>query len=134
MSETHKHTHWGERIEGRLKGVLAHGIVGDLHARAGRDLHDTLGNVLTTIEDDVIAAVRFGEFSFFLRTDSADDSGPQVLGPLRKQQSGASSGGVDEDRISGTEVRRAVGKVLRRHALEHHRRSHFVRNLFRKFE
>jgi hypothetical protein len=115
-----------QTIDGRIKGILADGIIGRLNAGAVGDVAYLGDDILVTVQDRMIAAIGPRQFGLFLRADTADHRRSHVFGPLTEDQANTAGGGIDQYRVAGLNGISAVAKIMRRQALQHHCRRRLV--------
>ena len=121
IAEAHHQPERRQAVDAGVPGVLAHAVIHRRHhGPAGDPLH--LGRQIAMAHHRMRRTVRTGEFRLLLGRDHADDRRAEVLRPLAKDQPHAAGGGMHHDRVAGLHRIGAADQVLRRHALQHHRR------------
>jgi len=73
---------WRQTFKRTEKCVLAHGVIGHLHAFTAGNLADAVHKILLSIKDDMRAACSDGYVHFLLRAHSPDHVRAQMAGPL----------------------------------------------------
>src|SRR5215472_9820996 len=111
-----------ERVERALEGILANAVVHDRYAGPVGQFADALGNVLATVEDHVIAAVRSRDLGLLFRRYRTDDRKAEKPGPLRDDQTYAAGSRVQQNRVAGLQRPDATQKVSRSESAHSHRR------------
>ena len=66
------------------------------------------------------------ELRLLVAADGADHGGAEMLGPLAEDQADAAGRGVEQDGVAGLDLIGLADQVLRRQALQHHRRGGLV--------
>ena len=73
-----------------------------------------------------MAAVGLGERGLFLGRHRAEYGGAKCGGPLAQEDAHAAGGGLYQHDIAGADLVNLAQQILRRHALQHHRRRRLV--------
>ena len=133
-TEAHEHAEGLEAIERSREGRLADAVIDHMAFPALGDLAHALGEILLAVEDRMFRARLFGELGLLRRADGADYGRPQRLAPLAKNEPDASGRGMDQDRVALLHAIGLAQEILRRQALEHHRRAGLVGNRTRQLE
>ena len=85
IAVVHQHSERAHAVHALLERVLADAVVDGMDADAGELLH--LGDEIRfAIQDDMVAAVRFGDLRFRLARDRTDDVDAEQLRPLTAKE------------------------------------------------
>ena len=115
-----------QAVERLQEGVLADGIIDHRHLLAFRDLFNAFDEILARIDDRVGAAMGLREFCFLVAADGADDGSAEMLCPLAQDRADAAGGRMQQDGVAGFDAVGLPDQILRRQALQHHRRRGLV--------
>ena len=110
-----------QTVEAGVEGVTAGPVIDHVGHRALGHAFDVLRELVGS-DQNVVRAMCYGELLLFFGRDNADDVGAEVFGPLTENEPDAAGGGMNDDHVTIAHAVGAMEQILRRHALQHHRR------------
>ena len=130
MTAQHHIAARAQAVQALVECGLADRIVDHVHTFAARQPFRLGFEILLGVEDRVLSTRLFGKLRLFFGRDGADHVRAHPPGDLDDEQSQSACRGMDQRRVSAAERERAVGQVMRRHALQHYGGGLLCRDLF----
>jgi hypothetical protein len=129
-----QHAERAQAVERAHEDILADAVIDHRDPLAAGDLAHALREVLGRVVDDMVAAVRPGQFALGRRPDGTDHRRPQRLRPLAGNEPDAAGRRMDQHGIPGLHAIGAAQQVGGGQTLQHHRRRGVEADLFRQAE